>query len=92
MKYLVIVERTADGFRGYAQRLSGCEIRAVTEEEAEAGIIAPVKKYVADGKVSINGSANGEVEVIVGRTIDDIDAFIREIMGNETETPGEKGT
>ena len=63
MKYLAIVERTANGFRGYAHRLAGCEVLAATEKEAEASIIAAVK--VHPDALKANGAHNGEIEVIV---------------------------
>jgi hypothetical protein len=58
MKYLAIVERTAEGFRGFAPRLPGCEVIAATEKEAEVGIVAAVKLRLRTEKTN-------DVEVIV---------------------------
>ena len=64
-KLLAVVRRTDDGFRGYVPRLPGCEIRAATAEQAEAGLTAAARSHIAAGKEGANGFALDEIEIVV---------------------------
>jgi hypothetical protein len=63
VKYLAIVERTANGFRAHAPRLPDCEVLAASPKEAEVRIIAAVKAH--PDALRANGRDPGEIEVIV---------------------------
>ena len=64
-KLLAVVTRSDGEFRGRVLRLPGCEIRAATEEQATAEIVAAAKAHLAAGREGANGYTSDQVEIVV---------------------------
>jgi predicted RNase H-like HicB family nuclease len=64
-KYMVVLERTEEGFSVGCPGLPGCWSQGVTEEEALENIQIAIKEYLAAVRGSLEGAELREVEVAV---------------------------
>ena len=65
MKYLVIYEKTTDGYSAYVPDLPGCTTAGRNKEETEVNIAQAIKLYLEeleiDGKTAPEATTEAEV-------------------------------
>ncbi len=64
-KYMVVLERTEEGFSVGCPGLPGCWSQGATEQEALENIQIAIKEYLAAVRDSLEGTEFREVEVAV---------------------------
>ena len=64
-KYMVVLQRTEEGFSVGCPGLPGCWSQGVTEQEALENIQVAIQEYLAAVRDSLEGAELREVEVAV---------------------------
>ena len=64
-KYMVVLERTEEGFSVSCSGLPGCWSQGATEQEALENVRSAIREYLAAVRDSLEGAEVREVEVAV---------------------------